>query len=81
MNLSAMESALVVLVILLIMLAGSIVCLFVIPPFLSKIEPSGRVNFFGIPFLGGAAPPPGNPGRKPMSTAVRRDPPPRPDRR
>jgi hypothetical protein len=76
-----MESSLVVLAILIIMLAGSIVSLVVVPPFLSKIEPSGRVNFFGIPFLGGKAPPPDRPGRRPMSVAIRRDPPPRPDRR
>jgi hypothetical protein len=62
------------------MLVGSIVSLIVVPPFLSKIEPSGRVNFFGIPFLGDPAPPRERPGRRPMSVAVRRDPPPRPDR-
>ncbi len=41
----------VVLTLLVIMLVGSLVCLFVIPPFLGKIEPTGRVNFFGIKFL------------------------------
>jgi hypothetical protein len=42
----------VVLIILIVMLVGSIVSLLVVPPFLFKIEPSGRVNFFGIKFLG-----------------------------
>jgi hypothetical protein len=41
-----------VLIILLVMLAGSVISLFVIPPYLNRIEPSGRVNFFGIKFLG-----------------------------
>jgi hypothetical protein len=41
----------VVLTLLVIMLVGSLVSLFVIPPFLAKIEPTGRVNFFGIKFL------------------------------
>ncbi len=40
-----------VLTILIVMLVGSIGCLFIIPPFLLKIEPTGRVNFFGIKFL------------------------------
>ncbi len=74
-----MESILVVLGILVVMLAGSIVSLLIVPPFLFKIEPSGRVNFFGIPFLGGKAPPPQRAGRH-LSVAVRRDPPPRSDR-
>ena len=41
----------VVLVLLVVMLIGSIVCMVVIPPFLFKIERTGRVNFFGIKFL------------------------------
>jgi predicted RND superfamily exporter protein len=42
----------VVLIILLVMLVGSVACAFIVPPFLNKIEPSGRVNVFGIRFLG-----------------------------
>jgi hypothetical protein len=45
------ECLVVVLTLLVIMLVGSLVSLFVIPPFLAKIEPTGRVNFFGIKFL------------------------------
>ncbi|GAC1303131.1 MAG: hypothetical protein NVSMB19_12910 [Vulcanimicrobiaceae bacterium] len=41
----------VVLVLLVIMLVGSIVAMFVIPPFLFKIERTGRVDFYGIKFL------------------------------
>jgi len=41
-----------VLVILVVMLVGSLVSLFVIPPFLFRIEDSGRVNVFGFKFLG-----------------------------
>ncbi len=41
----------VVLDILIAMLVGSVVCMFVIPPFLFKIERTGRVDFFGIKFL------------------------------
>ncbi|GAC1308731.1 MAG: hypothetical protein NVS2B3_07570 [Vulcanimicrobiaceae bacterium] len=41
----------IVLVLLVIMLIGSIVSLIVIPPFLFKIERTGRVDFFGIKFL------------------------------
>ncbi len=41
-----------VLVILIVMLLGSIVSLFVIPPFLHQIKDSGEVNVFGIKFLG-----------------------------
>jgi predicted RND superfamily exporter protein len=41
-----------VLIILVVMAAGSLGALYVIPPFLNHIEPSGRVNFFGIKFLG-----------------------------
>jgi hypothetical protein len=74
-----MESHVVVLGILIVMLVGSIISLLIVPPFLFKIEPSGRVNFFGIPFLGGKAPPSGRPGRPPLSVAVRKDPPPRSD--
>ena len=40
-----------VLVLLVIMLIGSVLCMIVIPPFLFKIERTGRVNFFGIKFL------------------------------
>ena len=36
---------------LVIMLVGGLACTFLIPPFLHKIEPTGRVNFFGIKFL------------------------------
>jgi hypothetical protein len=43
-----------VLTILIIMLAGSIVATFLVPPFLFKIQRTGEVNFFGIRF-----PPPG----------------------
>jgi predicted RND superfamily exporter protein len=39
-----------VLIILVVMALGSVVALAVVPPFLNKIEPSGRVNFFGIKF-------------------------------
>ncbi len=42
----------VVLLILVVMLGGSVVSLIIIPPYLFKIEPSGRVNFLGIKFLG-----------------------------
>jgi hypothetical protein len=41
-----------VLVILVVMAVGSLVCLFVIPPFLFQIKDSGEVNVFGIKFLG-----------------------------
>ncbi len=41
----------VVLVLLIVMLIGSIVSMLVIPPFLFKIERTGRVDFFGIKFL------------------------------
>ena len=41
-----------VLAILVIMLLGSIACLFIVPPFLARIENSGEVNVFGIKFLG-----------------------------
>jgi hypothetical protein len=44
--------AVVVLVILVVMLLGSIVSMFVVPPFLFRIKDSGEVNFFGIKFLG-----------------------------
>lgn len=40
-----------VLTLLVVMLIGSIACLFVIPPFLHKIERTGRVDFYGIKFL------------------------------
>jgi predicted RND superfamily exporter protein len=40
-----------VLVVLVVMAVGSIVSLIVVPPFLYKIERTGRVNFFGIKFL------------------------------
>jgi hypothetical protein len=42
----------VVTVILVVMLLGSLVSLFVVPPFLFRIKDSGEVNFFGIKFLG-----------------------------
>lgn len=41
----------VVLVLLIIMLVGSVISLLVVPPFLFKIERTGRVDFFGIKFL------------------------------
>lgn len=41
-----------VLVVLVVMAVGSIGALIVVPPYLNRIEPSGRVNFFGIKFLG-----------------------------
>ena len=41
----------VVLVLLIVMLIGSIIAMLVIPPFLFKIERTGRVNFYGIKFL------------------------------
>lgn len=41
----------VVLVLLIIMLVGSVVAMLVVPPFLFKIERTGRINFFGIKFL------------------------------
>jgi hypothetical protein len=41
----------VVLGLLVVMLVGSIGAMLVVPPFLHKIEPTGRVNFFGIKFL------------------------------
>ena len=41
----------VVLVVLVVMLVGSIGAMLVVPPFLNKIEPTGRVNFYGIKFL------------------------------
>jgi hypothetical protein len=73
----------VVLAILVVMLVGSIGAVFVVPPFLDKIEPSGRVNFFGIPFLGGTPQPPASRGRSSWyssevrtgEVAVRKDPP------
>ncbi len=40
-----------VLIFLVVMLVGSAIATFVIPPFLFKIERTGRVNFFGIKFL------------------------------
>jgi hypothetical protein len=42
----------VVLTILVVMLLGSLVSLFVIPPFLFRIKDSGEVDVFGIKFLG-----------------------------
>ncbi len=41
-----------VLIFLIVTLVGSMIATLVVPPFLKKIEPSGRVNFFGIKFLG-----------------------------
>ncbi len=41
----------VVLVLLLIMLVGSVIAMFVVPPFLFKIERTGRVEFYGFKFL------------------------------
>lgn len=41
----------VVLILLVVMLIGSIGAMLIVPPFLHKIEPSGRVDFFGIKFL------------------------------
>ncbi|GAC1397408.1 MAG: hypothetical protein NVS2B8_08430 [Vulcanimicrobiaceae bacterium] len=41
----------VVLVLLMLMLVGSVVAMIVVPPFLHKIEPTGRVDFYGIKFL------------------------------
>lgn len=41
----------VVLILMVVMLVGSIISMLVIPPFLFKIERTGRVNFFGIKFL------------------------------
>ena len=41
----------VVLVLLIVMLVGSIGAMLVVPPFLHKIERTGRVNFYGIKFL------------------------------
>jgi len=41
-----------VLIILVVMAVGSLVCLFVVPPFLFQIKDSGEVNVFGIKFLG-----------------------------
>lgn len=41
----------VVLVLLIVMLVGSVIAMLVVPPFLHKIEPTGRVDFFGIKFL------------------------------
>jgi hypothetical protein len=41
-----------VLAFLVIMAVGSIGAALVVPPYLRRIEPSGRVNFFGIKFLG-----------------------------
>ncbi len=77
----------VVLSILVVMLAGSIGAVFIVPPFLDKIEPSGRVNFFGIPFLGGKPPAVSRGRSRWYSTAarsgsvpVRKDAPPRTDR-
>jgi len=40
-----------VLVVLIVMAVGSVISLIVVPPFLNRIEPTGRVNFFGIKFL------------------------------
>ncbi len=40
-----------VLAILVLMLVGSVIALFIVPPFLYKIERTGRVDFFGIKFL------------------------------
>jgi len=42
----------VVTAILVVMLVGSLISMFVVPPFLFKIKDSGEVNFFGIKFLG-----------------------------
>ncbi len=41
-----------VLIILVVMAVGSLVCLFVVPPFLFQIKDSGEVDVFGIKFLG-----------------------------
>lgn len=41
----------VVLVLLVIMLVGSVIAMFVVPPFLFKIERTGRVDFYGFKFL------------------------------
>jgi hypothetical protein len=41
----------VVLVFLVIMLVGSVIAMFVVPPFLFKIERTGRVDFYGFKFL------------------------------
>ena len=41
----------VVLVLLIVMLVGSIGAMLIVPPFLNKIERTGRVNFYGIKFL------------------------------
>jgi len=40
----------VVLVLLIVILVGSVGGMFVIPPYLAKIDRTGRVNFFGIRF-------------------------------
>ena len=39
-----------VLVILVLMLLGSATATFLVPPFLSRIDRTGSVNFFGIRF-------------------------------
>jgi len=41
----------VVLVLLVLMLVGSVIATIVIPPFLHKIDRTGRVDFYGIKFL------------------------------
>ena len=41
----------VVLVLLVVMLVGSIGAMLLVPPFLHRIGPTGRVDFFGIKFL------------------------------
>jgi len=41
----------VVLGLLVLMLVGSVIAMLVVPPFLFKIERTGRVNFYGIKFL------------------------------
>ena len=40
----------VVLFLLVIMLVGSVLATFVVPPFLQQIDRTGSVNFFGIRF-------------------------------
>lgn len=41
----------VVLALMIVMLVGSMIAMLVVPPFLHKIERTGRVNFYGIKFL------------------------------
>ena len=40
----------VVLILLVVMLAGTLGSLLIIPPYLHKIDRNGRVDFFGIKF-------------------------------